>query len=132
MRKILFLTCLIFTNATALFSQSQGEMNETGFNKYKKVDRQLNSVYKKIVAEYSKDTLFIKNFVTAQKAWIKFRDAEMISRFPNYDGYGSSFPMCWYSVLQELTEERTKNLKLWLTGMPEGDLCSGSVKTIHN
>lgn len=37
--------------------------------------------------------------------------------------------MCRVSYLLELTEERTKKLKIWLTGIPEGDICSGSVKT---
>ena len=44
---------------------------------------------------------------------------------PGYSG--SSFPMCWYAVLKELTEDRTNKLKLWLIGTPEGDLCSGSL-----
>jgi len=30
--------------------------------------------------------------------------------------------------LTELTEERTKKLKMWLTGIDEYDACSGSIK----
>jgi hypothetical protein len=31
--------------------------------------------------------------------------------------------------MEELTVERTKKLKLWLTGAKEGEVCSGSIKT---
>jgi hypothetical protein len=32
-------------------------------------------------------------------------------------------------VLTELTEQREKELKVWADGIPEGDVCQGSVKT---
>jgi hypothetical protein len=31
-------------------------------------------------------------------------------------------------VLTELTEQREKELKVWADGIPEGDVCNGSVK----
>ncbi len=43
--------------------------------------------------------------------------------------YGSSFPVCYSNGLEELTKARTKQLRVWLTGIPEGDTCNGSVKT---
>jgi hypothetical protein len=53
---------------------------------------------------------------------IKYPDRE--------DGYyGSVQPMCWCMYVTYLTQERTKKLKVWLTGIEEGDVCSGSVKT---
>ena len=42
--------------------------------------------------------------------------------------YGRVQPMCWYMELVNLTEERTKKLKVWIDGIEEGDACSGSVK----
>ena len=42
--------------------------------------------------------------------------------------YGSVYPMCYSLFLKEMTEERTKKLRVWLTGIKEGDICSGSVK----
>ena len=42
--------------------------------------------------------------------------------------YGSVFPMCWSMALTSLTNERIEKLKIWLTGIEEGDMCSGSIK----
>ena len=42
--------------------------------------------------------------------------------------YGSVYPMCVSYFLKELTEERTEKLKVWLIGIEEGDVCTGSVK----
>jgi len=36
--------------------------------------------------------------------------------------------MCWSMELTGLTQERTQVLKVWLDGIEEGDVCSGSVK----
>jgi hypothetical protein len=53
----------------------------------------------------------------------------MLAKFPDREPgyYGSIQPTCWSNYLQELTEERTKRLKVWLTGIEEGNMCSGSV-----
>lgn len=120
------LFCLL---AVAGYGQSQGEMNETASKAYQKADKELNAVYKRILAEYGQDTAFIKNFKLAQRLWVQLRDAEMKARYPdNASSYGSVFPMCWFSYLTELTEERIKKLKVWVTGIEEGDVCTGSVK----
>jgi uncharacterized protein YecT (DUF1311 family) len=126
MKKIAFLF-LLFFNLNS-FAQTQSEINEEAYNNYKKADKELNAVYQKILIEYKSDIEFIKNLKTAQKIWITFRDAEMLAKFPNREpGYGSIQPTCWSNYLQELTEERTKRLKIWLTGIEEGSMCSGSV-----
>ena len=112
-------------------AQTQGQLNEEAKNKYQKADKELNSSYQKILTEYKEDTAFIKNFQTAQLLWVQFRDADMKAKYPDREigYYGSVQPMCWYMYLTDLTEERTKKLKVWLIGIEEGDVCSGSVKT---
>jgi hypothetical protein len=68
----------------------------------------------------------------AQRAWIAFRDAHPAARFPKADKqveYGSVYPTCCCAALTELTELREKELKVWADGIPEGDVCNGSVKT---
>jgi uncharacterized protein YecT (DUF1311 family) len=111
--------------------QTQLEMNETAQAKFNQADKQLNILYKKILTSYSQDTNFILQLKNSQRIWIQFRDAEMKMRFPEKDqsNYGSVFPMCWYIYMEELTVERTKKLKRWLTGAKEGEVCSGSIKT---
>lgn len=125
---IVMLLSLIISNQA--YGQTQLEMNQEEQKKYLKADKELNLVYNQILKEYKSDVEFIKNLKIAQRIWIQFRDAEMKSRYPDREPgyYGSIHPMCWSIYLTELTEERTKKLKIWLTGIAEGDACSGSVK----
>jgi hypothetical protein len=61
---------------------------------------------------------------------IKWRDAEMAAIYPEQKQpgfYGSSFAGCWSSQLATLTRERTLQLRKWLDGVQEGDVCSGSI-----
>ena len=122
-----FLLCTIMNFC---YSQSQSDMNLKASNNFQKADAELNTVYKKILKEYKTDTAFIINLKKAQQIWIQFRNAEMNAKFPNKEPgyYGSILPLCWNAYKQELTEERIKKLKIWLTGIEEGDTCSGSVK----
>jgi len=113
------------------FSQTQLEINEKALNSYKKVDQDLNDIYKKILFEYKTDTIFIKNLKASQRIWVSFRNAELNMKYPNREPgyYGSIQPTCVAMYLEELTKERIKTLKIWLIGIPEGDCCNGTVKT---
>jgi uncharacterized protein YecT (DUF1311 family) len=127
--KYLILIFLFTCNLS--FGQTQLEMNQEADKNYKKADKELNIVYNQILKEYKNDTKFILKLKAAQNAWIKFRDAEMNALFPEENKhfqYGSVFPMCWSMTLTELTKERTKKLKVWVSGIEEGDVCSGSIK----
>lgn len=125
-----FLTLLFCLANFFCFAQTQLEMNQKAHKDFQQADKELNSVYQKILQEYKPDTAFIKNFKKAQKIWVQLRDAEMKAKYPDREeGYGSVEPMCWSMYLKELTEERTKALRIWLDGIEEGDVCSGSVKT---
>lgn len=129
MKKILLFIILILSTGFS-FAQTQSEMNEQEHNKYLKADKELNSIYQKILQEYKSDTIFIKNLKASQKIWIQFRDAEMNMKYPGREPgfYGSVQPMCWSMYKTQLTEERTKTLKQWLDGIEEGDVCAGSTK----
>jgi uncharacterized protein YecT (DUF1311 family) len=113
------------------FSQTQSEMNQKAYKDYEKADKELNTVYQQILKDYKRDSKFILKLKEVQKAWIKFRDAEMNALFPEENKqleYGSMFPLCWSIELTKLTKERTKKLKVWLHGIQEGDGCAGSIK----
>lgn len=112
------------------FAQTQSEMNAAAAKDYEKADEELNAVYQKILKEYDEDTVFTKNLKIAQRIWVQFRDAETKAMYPDKEPgyYGTIHPVCLYSYLQDLTAERTEKLKVWLTGIEEGDACSGSVK----
>ncbi len=106
-------------------------MHKQASEEYQIADIELNKVYNNILTEYKTDTIFIERLIEAQKIWTLFRDAELEMKFPGENKqleYGSVYPMCAAIYLKELTEERTEKLKIWLTGIKEGDMCSGSVK----
>jgi len=112
------------------FSQTQAEMNQEAYVAFKKADKVLNNIYKKIISDYQHDTIFIKSLKKTQRKWIEFRDSELEMKFPEYPApyYGSVQPMCRDYYLEELTIQRVNTLKIWLEGIKEGDMCSGSVK----
>ena len=122
---------ILFLTSVFCFAQTQSEMNSDEYQKYIKADKELNQVYGQILKDYKNDPVFISKLKIAQNLWIKFRDAEMNALFPENDkqlNYGSVFPMCWNIHLTSLTKERIKTLKIWVIGIEEGDVCSGSVK----
>lgn len=128
--KNLLILSFFFLMSNFGFGQTQLEINADANSDYQKADKELNSTYQKILKEYRADPAFIKNLKIAQNIWIKFRDAEVNMKYPAREPgyYGSIQPTCWNMYMTELTQKRTKELKIWLIGIPEGDVCSGSVK----
>jgi uncharacterized protein YecT (DUF1311 family) len=124
------LIALLVFSATFGFAQTQLEMNQAAGVEFQKADKELNTVYQKIIKEYSADTLFIKNLRASQRIWIQFRDAEILVKFPETDPgyYGSIFPVCYSNYKTELTQARITTLKQWIDGVKEGDVCAGSIK----
>ncbi|CAM3914306.1 lysozyme inhibitor LprI family protein [Mucilaginibacter galii] len=129
MKILLTALLFLFMLSAGGYAQSQGQMNADAYAGYTKADKQLNTVYQMILRQYAKDTKFIKNLKAAQRLWIQLRDADVAAKFPQEGSYGSVEPMCRAGYLEVYTLNRTKFLKVWLEGIPEGDVCNGSVKT---
>jgi uncharacterized protein YecT (DUF1311 family) len=124
-------TTVIFFNASIADAQTQGELDEQACGQFHKADVALNETYSKILKEYTRDEQFIAKLKTAQRAWLVFRDAELEALYPKDNKqaeYGTVYPMCHCSELQFLTEARTKELKRWIDGTMEGDVCAGSLR----
>lgn len=125
----LLVSILLIIFPAFTFAQSQAEINANLMTAYEKSDKKLNQVYHKILVTYKDDTLFIKNLKRAELLWIQLRDAEMEAKYPRSEELGSSFTVCYYSYLCQLTDDRTKYLMQWLPKVHEqGDLCAGSVR----
>nr|WP_233503060.1 lysozyme inhibitor LprI family protein [Putridiphycobacter roseus] len=107
-------------------------MNKTARVAYKESDKQLNEIYQTILSAYQTDSVFIDNLKKSQRIWIRFRNAEMAMKYPDYSviHYGSIQPTCEAYYLKELTDQRIKTLKIWVRGVAEGETCNGSVKII--
>jgi uncharacterized protein YecT (DUF1311 family) len=111
-------------------AQTQGEMNNEAAADFKGADKQLNSVYQEILSDYADDEVFIASLKEAQRCWIAFRDAQLKMKFPDREPgyYGSILPLCEMMYLTELTQNRIKALQVWIDGVQEGDMCSGTVR----
>ena len=130
MKNLLLVLMCCFASISS-FGQSQAQMNQQADAAYRKADLELNRTYQQILKEYRTKTVFLQSLKAAQQRWLQFRDAEMKARYPAANAqfeYGSFFPVCYSNGMEELTKARTKQLRLWLTGIPEGDMCNGSVK----
>ena len=112
---------------------TQSELNACAGDELASADAELNAVYGRILAEYRGDAVFLAKLKTAQRLWIRLRDAEVDARFPVPDGeranvvWGSSYPMRVAGYRADLTQQRPRQLRIWLDGLPEGDLFAGSV-----
>jgi uncharacterized protein YecT (DUF1311 family) len=57
-------------------NRSRAELNDCYGNAYKASDAELNSIYKQIEGRLKDDQVTTKLLVTAERAWVSFRDAE--------------------------------------------------------
>ena len=96
---------------------SQTDMDVCAGEAFKAADAQLNARYKKIVG-CPKDAA--EPLAEAQRAWIKFRDAECKFQGSAVEG-GSAQPMVVAECLKTVTQQRSKDLNYYLT-CEEGDL----------
>ena len=111
-------------------AKNQVEINQCGAGNQQAAERELNVAYQAVLKKMAADKEFLVKFRAAQRAWLKWRDAEMAAIYPAdnpQSEYGSVFPMCWSAQLAELDRERTRQLRRWIDGVAEGDVCSGSV-----
>ena len=57
-------------------AMTQSELNDCAYEAYRKSDAELNALYKQITSRLKDDPKQAQLLVTAQRAWIAFRDAE--------------------------------------------------------
>lgn len=112
---------------------SQGAMTACGLSELDKAEMEMNALYAIMLDKVRGDADTVRKIRKAQEAWRAFRAAHAEAVFPKADTqagaraeYGSSFPMCWAAVNMELTEQRIAQLREWVDGIPEGDVCAGS------
>jgi uncharacterized protein YecT (DUF1311 family) len=123
---------VIMATAPGTLAQTQRQITDSACSDYRQADAELNRVYRRIVAEYQDDKLFLEKLKKAQQAWIAYRDADVESLYPAPDKkseYGSIYETCYCTALQQVTLQRTEMLQQWLRGVAEGDVCAGSRKT---
>jgi len=91
--------------------QTQSEMNICASIAYQNADRKLNQVYRQLLPKLSASRK--QKLISAQQAWIKFRDSSCEFERSAYEG-GSIAPMIYGFCLANVTEQRTKDLQRYL------------------
>jgi len=89
------------------------------WDEYKKLDAELNNLYKTLVSEFPKADLSeadkkkaLAEFIEAEKGWIKYRDADCRAVYTlNGGGEGSRFAEL--DCVIDHTEDRMKNLRTY-------------------
>jgi uncharacterized protein YecT (DUF1311 family) len=116
MRKILVLLTLVtmtFAGSTlSIRAQSQNEMTQQAWADFDKADKELNVLYQKILKTLDDDVTKQK-FIAAQKAWLKFRDAQGAFDSDEMRG-GSGEPMLLAGSETETTKARIAQFKEYL------------------
>jgi cell division protein FtsL len=122
---------LLFTLVISTFGISQSTTNTNNNRDFEESEAQLSQVYQQILNEYENDTVFVSRLKETQRILYLFREAELQMKFPEDNKevfYGSIYRECANQYLIELTEDRIEKLQIWVEGVEEGDVCSGSIK----
>jgi uncharacterized protein YecT (DUF1311 family) len=90
---------------------------------YQRIDNKLNSTYRQVVKIY--DSQFIDVLRKAELKWIKFRDADADAY--SEAGAPADKDTRHLSRMIELEKDRVEELKQWIDGTDEGDVCAGSI-----
>ncbi|MBC1240607.1 lysozyme inhibitor LprI family protein [Nostoc sp. 2RC] len=91
--------------------QTQLEINQCTNLSYQNADKKLNAAYQKLLPKL--DRTRKQKLITAQQAWIKFRDASCEFERSQYEG-GTIAPAIYLGCLENITKERTQQLEEYL------------------
>jgi uncharacterized protein YecT (DUF1311 family) len=124
-RILLALTPLLFTPLThaavnCANASDQATMNQCAGQDYKAADKELNTVYQQITGRLKNNSDGKKLLVSAQRAWIGFRDAECKFSASGVAG-GSVYPLIYSNCMTGVTKVRVEALKQYLK-CEEGDM----------
>jgi len=100
-------------------ASDQRTMSECTDKAFKKSDATLNALYRQIVQRLQDDAATTKLLVSAQRAWVAFRDAECTFSASSTSG-GTMYPMVYATCADGLTQKRIDELKVYLS-CQEGD-----------
>jgi uncharacterized protein YecT (DUF1311 family) len=124
MRRFVLVFCATLAAVPAALAYECEDQTQSGLSAcaeaaYRKSDAALNNVYKQIVRRLKDDAPTAKLLVTAQKAWIDYRDAECEFSSSGVIG-GSLYPMTLAICQEAVTRRRTQELGEYLK-CGEGD-----------
>jgi uncharacterized protein YecT (DUF1311 family) len=98
----------------------QMTLNQCADQSFRRADAELNRLYRQIEGRLKGAPDSAKALVSAQRAWIAFRDAECAFSASDVTG-GSIYPMIYSGCVEGLTRKRIDDLKGYLS-CQEGDM----------
>jgi len=101
-------------------ANDQATMNQCAGQDFKAADKELNTVYQQITARLKNNPDGKKLLVSAQRAWIGFRDTECKFSASGVAG-GSVYPLIYSNCMTSMTKTRVEALKQFLK-CEEGDM----------
>ena len=99
-------------------SQTQHEMNMQALSGFQKSDKELNTVYGKLISKLDAESK--KDLIASQKSWLAFRDNEAKFEADMVARGGSMSPLIYNATRQSLTEQRIKQLLRHLGWLERG------------
>ena len=96
----------------------QTVLNECADAGFRAADAKLNAAYRAVTRRLTEDSAR-PSLVEAQRAWIRFRDAECAFDTNVYEG-GSIRPMLFSQCLTRVTDQRTADLNDYLSCNRDG------------
>lgn len=124
-RLILALTPFLFSSLAhaavdCANASDQATMNQCAGQDFKAADKELNTVYQQITKRLKDNPDGKKLLVSAQRAWVGFRDTECKFSASGVAG-GSVYPLIYSNCLSSVTKVRVEALKEYLK-CEEGDM----------
>lgn len=123
MIRTICITALLLAGAPALLAAQDGgrcpeartqhDLNVCAAETYARADTVLNERWQQLVRSLSRQPRRVEVLRTAQRAWIRFRDAQCEFEGLEFDG-GSMQPMVELLCMADLTEQRANELAAML------------------
>jgi hypothetical protein len=124
------MTIAVIAFAASVLCQNDPELNKSICDDSAKFDKELKLLLKEIKARYRDDSQFLSKLKASQSAWEAYSEAHIAMKFPaknKQQTYGDMYPTCVCLEKIILLKKRIAELNAWKTGIPEGDVCPGSV-----
>lgn len=116
-RYLLLTGILAISFLSGAHAQPQRELNAIANAGLEKADKQLNSVYQKVLREHQGNPAFCRDLREAQRSWLRFVELHLKCSFPLREGedprmvYGSVYPMDYALLHTELVKQRIAQLE---------------------
>jgi len=95
-------------------AKAQPELNACAKQEADRVDAQMNTVYKQLVAKAASDPNDVAKIKAAERAWVAYRDAYIEATYPAADKqaeYGSEYLMDVALLTARLTQQHIADLQ---------------------